>query len=204
MVVEDDKNAFNSIFRLMEKSNVQDLNEVTLLYLKDDLDTHPIENLRKLGARVIDYVHERTTENLILNEKLSLCEDENSALKYQISELSVWIGILETDSRVPKERRGTSKDGKRKLSAFEEEHNEKIKTSEFKLVAFLETNAQLWRDLTQVSEELNHSLKWNYFFKILSNLSSQSFNGKQGMDCRPIEPPCNPHSKYMYVVDNLQ
>lgn len=102
MVVEDDGSVFNFIFSLMAKSNnEEDLNEVTLFDLNNDLDTLPIKRLRKLVAVLIDSVDELTSENLMISEKLSLCEDENSALNSQMSKISVRIGILESGSLQP-------------------------------------------------------------------------------------------------------
>ena len=150
MAVKYDQNVFNSIFSLMAGYDDEgNINEATLFYLKGDLDTLPIINLRKLVALLIESIDEQTTENLMLNGKLILCGDDNSTLKSQISELSVRIGILKTDSPEPNKGPCTSKGGKRKLSVFEEDLEEKFKTSEFKLIASLETNAQLWKDLTK-------------------------------------------------------
>ncbi|XP_015167052.1 uncharacterized protein [Solanum tuberosum] len=204
MVVEDDETVYNSIFSLMEKSDdEEDLNEVTLFYLKDDLDTLSIKRLRKLVALLIDSVDKLTSGNYTMSDMLKLCEDENSALNSQISEMSVRIGILETDSLEPKEESGTSEGGKRKLNNFEVELEEKLKTSECKLVAALEKNSQLVKDLCKIKEELNQSLKWTDSSKILSNLANQKFNSRKGLGCRQIEPPYNPHSKYVSVSDNL-
>ncbi|XP_049397273.1 uncharacterized protein LOC125861406 [Solanum stenotomum] len=204
MAVEDDETVYNSIFSLMEKSDDEkDLNEVTLFDLKDDLDTLPINRLRKLAAPLIDSVDELTSENLTTSEMLSLCEDENSALNSQISEMSVRIGIIETGSLEPNEEPGISKGGKQKLSNFEVELEEKLKTSKSKLAASLERNSQLVKDLCKIKEELNHSLKWTDSSKILSNLANQKFNNRKGLGCRQIEPPYNPYSKYVSVSDNL-
>lgn len=64
------------MFYLMEKSDdEEDPNEMILYELKDDLDNLPAEKLRKLVALLIDPMDERTTKNIMLNEKLSLCED---------------------------------------------------------------------------------------------------------------------------------
>jgi len=204
MAIEDDENVFNSIFSLMAKSDdKEDQNEVTLLDLKDDLDSLSIKKVRKLAALLIDSVDELTSENLMISEKLSMCEDENSVLNAQMSKLSIRIGILDNDSPEPSEGPGTSVGGKRKLSILEEELEEKLKILESKLVASLETNSQLRKDLSKVKEELSHSLKWTDSSKILSNMSNQSFNGKKRLGRRPIEPPYNPHSKYVSVSDNL-
>lgn len=59
------------------------------------------------------------------------------------------------------------------------------------------------KDLCKIKEELNHSLKWTDSSKILTNLASQQFNSRKGLGCRQIEPPYNPHSKYVSVSDNL-
>lgn len=80
---------------------------------------------------------------------------------------------------------------------------EKLKISEPKLVVSLETNSHLRKDLSRIKEELSHSLKWTDSSKILSNLSNQSLNGKKGLGCRSIEPPYNPHSKYVSISNNL-
>lgn len=102
MTVEDDETVYNSIFSLMAKSDdEEDLNEVTLPDLKDDLATLPINRLRKFATLLIDSVDELTSENMMISEKLNLCEDENSALNAQMSESSVRICIFETDSLEP-------------------------------------------------------------------------------------------------------
>ncbi|XP_049350219.1 uncharacterized protein LOC125814820 [Solanum verrucosum] len=116
MAIEDDESISNSIFSLMANSDdKEDLDEVTLFYLKDDLDNLPIENLRKLAALLIDCVDERTTENLMLNKKLSFCEAKNSALMSQVAEISERIGTLETSNITPEKNPGNSVGGKRKL-----------------------------------------------------------------------------------------
>ncbi|KAH0717328.1 hypothetical protein KY290_013941 [Solanum tuberosum] len=119
MAIEDDESIFNSIFSLMANSDdEEDSDEVTLFYLKDDLDNLPIKNLRKPDALLIDCVDERTTENLMLNKKLSVCEDKNSALMSQVAEISEWIGILETCNITSEKDPGNSVGGKIKLSIF--------------------------------------------------------------------------------------
>ncbi|XP_049414870.1 uncharacterized protein LOC125877656 [Solanum stenotomum] len=93
--------------------------------------------------------------------------------------------------------------GNRNSVSFEVELEEKLKASEFKLVASLEKNSQLMKDLSKIKEELNHSLKWSDSSKILSNLANQKFNNKKGLACRQIKLPYNPHRKYVSVSDNL-
>ncbi|KAH0717432.1 hypothetical protein KY285_013463 [Solanum tuberosum] len=59
-----------------------------------------------------------------------------------------------------------------KLSGFELDLEENSITSELKLVAALERNSQLERDLSQAKDELNQSLKWTNSSKILTNLAN--------------------------------
>ena len=69
MAIEDDESIFNSIFSLMEKcDDEEDTNEVTVFHIKNDLDTLHVVNLGKLSTLLIDFVDERTTETIILNE----------------------------------------------------------------------------------------------------------------------------------------
>ena len=89
MTSRHDESVFNSIFSLMAKSDdEEDLNEVTFIELKDDQDNLLAENLRKLASLLIDYADDCSTEKLILNEKLSLCENENTVILAQVSEMS--------------------------------------------------------------------------------------------------------------------
>ena len=52
----------------------------------------------------------------MLNEKLSLCEDENIALVAQVSEMSVRIGMLESSNITRESGPSTSENYKRKHS----------------------------------------------------------------------------------------
>ncbi|XP_049410536.1 uncharacterized protein LOC125873707 [Solanum stenotomum] len=198
MVFNDDETVFNSIFSLMAKSDDEEnQDEVTLFDLKSDLDTLSIKRLRKLIVVLIDSVDKITIHNLMLREKLSLCEDEKAYLNSQMSEMSVQVSILETENLQPNEGPSTS-EGKRKLNSFKVELEESLEASESKLVVSLEKNPQLMKNLSQIKEELNHSLN-----KILSSLANQKFNSRKGLGCRQIEPLFNPHNKYVSVSDNL-
>ena len=55
--------------------------------------------MRKLAALLIDSVDERSTENLMLTEKLSLFQNENASFLTQIFEIGRRIGILESNRR---------------------------------------------------------------------------------------------------------
>lgn len=96
---------------------------------------------------------ERTTKNIILNEKLSLCEDENTTFVAQVFELSSRIRMLESNKITLIEGPSTSINDKRKFSIFEEELEDKLKVSESKLVASLKTTSNLKKDLSRIREE---------------------------------------------------
>ena len=201
MAIEDYESVFNSIFSLMAKSDDEDnTHEVTLFELKDDLGNLYAESLRKLVALLIDSVDKQSTENIMLTEKLSLFENENAAFLTLISEMSRGVGILEFNNKVDEEEPSTSENDKRKLSIYEEELEDKLKISESKLAASLETNSQLRKDLRKIKKELSRSLKWIDYSKIFCNISQQSFNGKRGLGSKRIEPPYNPYGKYVSVV----
>lgn len=59
----------------------------------------------------------------------------------------------------------------------------------------LERILVLERDLVYVNEELEKSLKWINFSKILINMIDQGNNTRRGMGCEKIYPPYNPHYK---------
>lgn len=85
MAIEYYDSVFNAIFFLMEKyDDDDDSNKVTLFYLKYDQDNllHNLspKNQGNLVVLLIDSIEERTTQNLMLNENLSLCEDANLIL----------------------------------------------------------------------------------------------------------------------------
>ena len=54
----------------------------------------------------------------------------------------------------------------------------------------------------KLKEELEKSLKWTKSSK-LSNATNQSNFNKKGLGSLNISPPYNPHSKYVFVSDNL-
>ena len=64
----------------------------------------------------------------MLTEKLSLFQNENASFLTQISEIGRRIGILESNNNVDKEEPSTSKHDKRKLSIYEEELKDKLKS----------------------------------------------------------------------------
>ena len=67
----------------------------------------------------------------------------------------------------------------------------------------LEKNNKLEQDVVKLKEELEKSLKWTKSSKLLSNVTNQSNFNKKGLGSLNISPPYNPHSKYVFVSDNL-
>ena len=66
-----------------------------------------------------------------------------------------------------------------------------------------ERSNSLERDIVKLKHELEKSLKWTKSCKLLSNVTNQSNFNKKGLGSLNISPPYNPHSKYVFVSDNL-
>ena len=67
----------------------------------------------------------------------------------------------------------------------------------------LERSNNLERDIFKLKDELEKSLKWTKSSKMLSNVTNQSNFNKKGLGSLNVTPPFNPHSKYVFVSDNL-
>ena len=83
------------------------------------------------------------------------------------------------------------------------EIEEKLKDSEKRLGLSLEKSNKLEKDIVKLKEELEKSLKWTKSSKLLSNATNQSNFNKERLGSLNITPPYNPHSKYVFVSDNL-
>ena len=79
-----------------------------------------------------------------------------------------------------------------------------MKNFEKNLGLSLEKSNKLEQDIVKLKEELEKSLKWTKSSKLLSNATNQSNFIKKGLGSLNISPPYNPHSKYVFVSDNLQ
>ncbi|XP_015060475.1 uncharacterized protein LOC107006436 [Solanum pennellii] len=90
-----------------------------------------------------------------------------------------------------------------KPNGLQAEIHEKLKNSETNLRLSLEKNNKLEQDIVKLKEELEKSLKWTKSSKLLSNVTNQSNFNKKGLGSLNISPPYNPHSKYVFVSDNL-
>ena len=83
------------------------------------------------------------------------------------------------------------------------EIQEKLKNSTANLCLSLEKSNKLEQDIVKLKEELKKSLKWTKSSKLLSNAMNQSNFNKKGLGSLNKSPPYNPHSKYVFVSDNL-
>ena len=90
-----------------------------------------------------------------------------------------------------------------KSNSLQVEIQEKLKNSEKNLSLSLEKSNKLEQDIVKLKEELEKSLKWTKSSKLLSNATNQSNFNKKGLGSLNISPPYNPHSKYVFVSDNL-
>ena len=90
-----------------------------------------------------------------------------------------------------------------KSNSLQAEIQEKLKNSETNLSLSLEKSNKLEQDIVKLKEELEKSLKWTKSSKLLSNVTNQSNFNKKGLGSLNISPPYNPHSKYVFVCDNL-
>ena len=80
---------------------------------------------------------------------------------------------------------------------------EKLKTSETNLGLTLERTNSLERDIFKLKDELEKYIKWTKSSKQLSNVRNESNFNKKGLGSLNITPSFNPHSKYVFVSDNL-
>ena len=77
------------------------------------------------------------------------------------------------------------------------------KLEEINIVFTLEKNKTLEKDIAKLKDDLPNSLKWKKSSKLFSNVTNQSNYNKRGLGNLNITPPFNPHSKYVFVSDNL-
>ena len=90
-----------------------------------------------------------------------------------------------------------------KSNSLQAEIQEKLKNSEKNLSLSLEKSNKLEQDIVKLKEELEKSLKLTKSSKLMSNATNQSNFNKKELGSLNISPPYNPHSKYVFVSDNL-
>lgn len=74
LVKNDDDNVYNSMFTFIEKSDEEkeDVDKVTLVDLKQTLDTYSPQKLKILTSVLIDSLCELTTEKEFLDNSLEI------------------------------------------------------------------------------------------------------------------------------------
>ncbi|KAH0688877.1 hypothetical protein KY289_016235 [Solanum tuberosum] len=191
LAIKDDENVFDGMFTFMAKSDDEE-DEEKLTTEKDSMNNI----LDKFSAEKITL----TVHISIIEEQLTVLETENLKLKEQLT-------VLETENLKLKEQLSIMNEKysirKGEASSFEKELEASLNTAETRLALALVRNDQMERDLVRLREELKNSLKWTSSTKLLSNITSQSNYNRKGLGSLNISPSYNPHSKYVYVSDNL-
>lgn len=125
---------------------------------------------------------------------MSDLEEKTLALE---AEKNDFMKMLEEGSKLDAKLKG-------KASNVELVLEDILKDSEVKLIVSLERNDQLERNLMKLKEELNKSLKWTTFSKLLFDMTSQRSNGGMSLGyVNKIDPSFNPNSKYFSMSDDL-
>ena len=128
-----------------------------------------------------------------MEEKMLKMEDKVASLESDKTELKKQLH----------QKNEEAEKQKGKSNGLQVEIEEKLKTSEINLGLALEKSNNLERDIFKLKDELEKSLKWTKSSKLLSNATNQSNFNKKGLGSLNITPPYNPHSKYVFVSDNL-
>ena len=118
--------------------------------------------------------------------RMVFLESDNSELKNQLNQITEEAEKLNGMS-----------------NGLQAEIQEKLKNSEKNLGLSLEKSNKLEKDIVKLKEELENSLKWTKSSKLLSNATNKSNFNKKRLGSLNITPPYNPHSKYVFVSDNL-
>lgn len=87
MVIEYDAQVFYSFFSLMEDSDDDEYNQVTLLDIKENLKNYFTNKLKSLAIVLIDIVNELTKDKEGLKKDLKKCEKEMIELSVLVTEL---------------------------------------------------------------------------------------------------------------------
>ncbi|XP_069144342.1 uncharacterized protein [Solanum lycopersicum] len=204
VAVHEEETVLNEMFALMAHTkNEEEDNQVTLLDMKNDLDKYSLKKLRTLAKVMINSVIELTSERDTMNAELENLTKNKVKLEEKMSKMV----SLESNNSEHKNQLNQITEEAEKLNGMsnglQAEIQEKLKNSEKNLGLSLEKSNKLEEDIVKLKEELEKSLKWKKFSKLLSNATNQSNFNKKGLGCLNITPPYNPHSKYVFVSNNL-
>ena len=152
---------------------------------------------------MLDSVIDLTSERDAMNAELEILTEN----KVQFEETMARMVSLELKNSELKHQLCQFTEEAEKLNgkpnSLQAEIQENLKNSETNLRLSLEKNNKIEQDVVKLKEELEKSLKWTKSSKLLSNVTNQSNFNKKGLGSLNISPPYNPHSKYVFVSDNL-
>ncbi|XP_069146079.1 uncharacterized protein [Solanum lycopersicum] len=204
VAVHEEETVFNEMFSLMAHTeNEEEDNQVTLLDMKNDLDKYSLKKLRTLAKVMLDSVIELTSERDTMIVELEILTENKGQFEDTMSRM---VSLELNNSELKNQLCQFTEEAEKlngKPNSLQAEIHEKLKNSETNLRLSLEKNNKLKQDIVKLKEELEKSLKWTKSSKLLSNVTNQSNFNKKGLGSLNISPPYNPHSKYVFVSDNL-
>ena len=204
VAVQEEETVFNEIFALMaHTADEEEDNQVTLLDMKNDLDKYSLKKLRTLAKVMIDSVIELTSERDTMNAELDSLTENKVKLEEKMSRM---VSLESNNSELKNQLNQITEEAEKlngMSNGLQAEIQEKLKISEKKFSVSLEKSNKLEQDIVKLKEELEKSLKWTKSSKLLSNATSQSNFNKKRLGSLNISPSYNPHSKYVFVSDNL-
>ncbi|XP_069150405.1 uncharacterized protein [Solanum lycopersicum] len=204
VAVHEEETVFNEMFALMAHTeNEEENNQVTLFDMKNDLDKYSLKKLRTLAKVMLDSVIELTSERDTMNAELEILTENKGQFEDTMSRM---VSLELKNSELKNQLCQITEEAENlngKPNSLQAEIQEKLKNSEKNLSLSLEKNNKFEQDVVKLKKELENSLKWTKSSKLLSNVTNQSNFNKKGLGSLNISPPYNPHSKYVFVSDNL-
>nr|XP_010312990.1 uncharacterized protein LOC104644608 [Solanum lycopersicum] len=186
-----------------DSEDPEEPNDVSMVVVHEE---ETIFNEITLANVMIDSVIELTSERDIMNAELDSLTKNKVKLEEKMSTMEDKMLSLESDNTELKKQLSQINEEAEKLNVrpngLQVETEEKLKTTEKNLGLALEKSNNLEKDIVKLKEELEKSLKWTKSSNLLSSATNQS-NFKKGIGSLNITPPFNPHSKYVFVSDNL-
>ncbi|XP_069148130.1 MAR-binding filament-like protein 1 [Solanum lycopersicum] len=204
VAVHEEETICNEMFAHMAHTkNEEEDDKVTLLDMKNDLNNYSLKKLRRMTKVMIDSVIELTSERDIMNAELDSLTENKVKLEERMSKMV----SRESDNTDLEKQLNQITEEAEKLNGMSNglrvEIEEKLKNSEKNLGLSLEKSNRLEKDIVKLKEELEKSHKWIKSSKLLSTATNKSNFNKKGLGSLNITPPFNPHSKYVFVFDNL-
>ncbi|XP_070057389.1 uncharacterized protein [Nicotiana tomentosiformis] len=207
ITVESGYRERDSIFALMTKFDDDEDNEkdeVNFLNIQRNLKNYSKKILMSLANILIDAYHSFINEKNVLTEKIREVEQERyelvviiADLKEQVEEIARENTLLKNQMKkwinTPKEKEVAS-ETQLKLES-------ELKEVKISLIAELEKNRQLQKDLKRVKNNLDKSLKWTWSSDTITSMYKSNGENRQGIKFHKSKAPYNPHRKYVTVTD---